>query len=100
MAPGTVVDVGTQLQSGIARTLQGITRLQELLESFSEAVRRGMSTESPIEGDEDDVASDIAESLEGAESMLVDGEAALEEAHSYIGAALAALEEAAEEDEE
>jgi len=100
MAPATIADVGNQLRSGITTTLQRVTRLQELLESFSQALRRGMGTELSIEGDEDDVERDMAESLESAESMLVDAEASLEEASTYIEAAITAFEDAAEEDEE
>ena len=100
MATATIADVGNQLRAGIATTLQRITRLQELLESFSEAIRRGMGTELSIEGDDDDVERDIAESVENAASMLIDAEASLEEATSYIEAALTALEEASEEEEE
>jgi hypothetical protein len=100
MAPPTIADLGTQLQSGIATTLQRIARLQELLESFGEAIRRGMGGESSIDAEDDDVERDIAESLENAESMLVDAEASLEEANSYIEAALSALEDVSEEEEE
>ena len=100
MAPASIADVAHQLQSGIATTLQRIARLQELLENFSEAIRRGMGTELSVEGDDDDMERDIAESLENAESMLVDAEASLEEANSYVEAALAALEDVSEEEEE
>ncbi|MGD8239078.1 MAG: hypothetical protein PVH68_11030 [Armatimonadota bacterium] len=100
MAPATIADVGDQLRSGIATTLQRISRLQELLEGFSQVLRRGMGTELSIEGDDDDVERDIAESLESAESMLVDAEASLEEASSFIEAAITAFEDASEDDEE
>jgi len=100
MAPATIADLGKQLQSGITTTLQRLTRLQELLEGFSEAIRRGIGSESSIDAEDDDVERDIAESLENAESMLVDAEAALEEANGYIEAALSALEDASEEEEE
>jgi hypothetical protein len=100
MAPGTIADAGSQLQSEIGTTLQRISRLQELLVSFGEAIRRGMGAEMSIEGDDDEVERDIAELLENAESMLVDAEASLEEANSYVEAAVAAFEGAAEEEDE